>query len=136
MYRQTNEMVYKSENITSPSISFDTEIQLGNPKHQCQSLGICKIEPSLYKKAPLINVNKKNSINTKVVFERNHFTFFFKKYKMSKFIQQKFFGGKSFIVLSAIEIPSFISEKLKISYTINVGKYPITESKDFYKVIF
>lgn len=134
MYQQRNNMGYKSADIKSTSISFETEIKLGNPKHQCQSFGICKIEPSLHKKSNWANRNR--LVNAKVVFENNRLVFFFKKAKMTKTTEQLFFGGPFFIVLSAIETPLFISEKLGISYTIDVGQYPITEKEDFYKVVF
>lgn len=123
-------------NAKIPSISFETEIQLGNPKHQCQSLGICKINPSLFKETLNRNVKTKNKVNAKIVFEENKLIFFFKKAGMAIDTEQKFFGGDFFIVLSAIEMPGFISEKLNASYTIERGGYPITKEKDFYKVIF
>lgn len=114
----------------------DTDIILGNPKHNCRYHGICEILPTNtfrhFSEYPELCISK-----TQMYFnDNNYLEILFKKRTISNRTKQLHFSDSFFTVSESIDVPLFVSDFLNSNYTIKAGKYFINSEEGHYKIIF
>lgn len=114
----------------------DTDIILGNPKYNCRYHGICEIKPSNtfghHSDYPSFSLSK-----ARIYINKNdELEILFMKKTISDRTKRLHFSKSFFTVTESVDIPTFVSDFLKIPYTIHSGEYPIKRGNGYYKIAF